>query len=54
MYRKEMAVYQQQLAVQQGRPPPPVFADPFEELERRIKAEKEDRERSEGTSGGSE
>jgi hypothetical protein len=44
VYRRELAVYNQQLAVQQGRPPPPVVLDPFAELERKIQKEKEERE----------
>ncbi len=42
-------MYNQQLAVQQGRPAPPVVLDPFEELERKIQREKEEREKAERT-----
>ncbi|CAL8470144.1 g9686 [Coccomyxa elongata] len=47
VYRRELAVYNQQLAVQEGRPAPPVVLDPFEELERKIQREKEEREKAE-------
>ena len=39
-------MYNQQLAVQKGRPAPPIVLDPFEELERKIQKEKEEREKA--------
>ncbi|EIE25918.1 hypothetical protein COCSUDRAFT_52618 [Coccomyxa subellipsoidea C-169] len=52
VYRRDLAVYNQQLAVQEGRPPPPVVLDPFAELERKIQMEKEAREQTRDRGAG--
>ena len=52
VYRRDLAVYNQQLAVQEGRPPPPVVLSPFAELERKIQMEQEARKKARSSDAG--
>ena len=44
VYRLELSEYNKELAKRQGKPPPKPAVDPFAELERKVEAQKRQRE----------